>query len=279
MRIITSILFLLTSLIAFSQKVTNVDFNVVGKDIVITYDLDKTANVTIAVSAVGNVWYYPKSMTGDVGQKIKAGKQKKVIWNVTKDHEEFIFESVRIKVEVKNTERLMSKNEFYIEGDYICGNRTSIGATLGCYIHNINIESSYMMGLGESEPIYWCGINTMPIETTYYPTYNMSAKVGYGFMLGSRFRLTPQVGVNLLKLSEKNKTTDLKIANLAYSTGAIASLRMSLALFRHLSIIVTPEYITKVIRSDGYSCLAKTSSKTNNWDNGFNCKIGLSLVF
>ncbi len=74
-------LFGLFSSFAMAQNISNVAFIRHDKEVTITYDLSKDANIRVCVSIDGGRYYgdYIQNMSGDVGKNIKAGKDKKII--------------------------------------------------------------------------------------------------------------------------------------------------------------------------------------------------------
>ena len=172
------------------------------------------------------------------------------------------------------------KNEFYIEGNVRAGSFVAFGATLGCIVHNVNIEASYLYGIGKSETIYWSGNNSQPIACYYSPDMNVSAKIGYGFPISTRFRLTPQVGMNFLKLKETlEDERDITPAEGANATSGLVSLRFSAAIIDNFAISLSPEYSFTISKSDGYTAISDISDKIRKWGEGFNVKLGITAFF
>lgn len=99
MRKYIILLFILFSAaISFAQNVTNVNVRQEGKNIVITYYLDKEANVSLQYKVAGTYGYgYPQHIYGDVGVNVKPGL-KTIIWKVLLDHDKFIHNNVQFIV-------------------------------------------------------------------------------------------------------------------------------------------------------------------------------------
>lgn len=175
------------------------------------------------------------------------------------------------------------KYELYLEANsqIACWQKfTTVGATIGGFIYNVNIEAAYFYGFEKSENIYWCGSDIYPISVTYKPMHSGVVKVGYGFPLGTRFRITPQFGLSLLKLSEKLKDKHVHpVANGAYAGNGIASIRFSAVVVNHLALTVTPEYAFKIKNSRGYNLLSEVSTKIKRWEQGVSVKLGVSVFF
>lgn len=178
------------------------------------------------------------------------------------------------------------KNEFYLEGNARIGGFLGTGGTMGFYAQNVNFEFSFMYdGRDKSAPVYWNSNENgvQPIEATYSPKIDFSVKLGYGITLGSRLRLTPQAGVNFLKISEQTEESNSRdskgYANGANVASAVVSLRVSFAILRHLAISVTPEYLFPKTESKGYMVLSEISDEIAKWGKGFKAKFGLVVIF
>ncbi|MBI5218282.1 MAG: hypothetical protein HY958_05060 [Bacteroidia bacterium] len=78
---------------AFSQtkaEIKNVDFTISGDSMIITYDIGKIRdnerfNVSINIKTVSGKTIVPKNLIGEVGENIRGGSKKKVIWNIKND--------------------------------------------------------------------------------------------------------------------------------------------------------------------------------------------------
>ncbi len=88
--ILFSAIFLFLSICGFSQNVENVDFNLVGDKINIFYDLVgiRKCDIDIKFITEDGKTIIPRTITGDVGQGITGGKNKKAVWNVFEDRGE-----------------------------------------------------------------------------------------------------------------------------------------------------------------------------------------------
>lgn len=172
------------------------------------------------------------------------------------------------------------KNEFYAEGNVKAGSFIAFGATFGGFIHNINVEASYLYGASKSETIYWSGNNTPPVSSNYTPATNVSVKIGYGFPISTRFRLTSQIGINFLKLKETMESgANVTPADGANVASGLVSLRFSAAIVNHFAISISPEYLFPMSKSKGYTALSEVSSKVKKWSEGINVKLGITAFF
>ncbi len=79
----------------FAQNVSDVAFYQEGKNIVVTYSLDKVASVTVQVSTDGGATYSAplKHVSGDVGKDVTAGA-KQIVWDVLAEYDSFTGDNV-----------------------------------------------------------------------------------------------------------------------------------------------------------------------------------------
>ena len=103
--IIFSLLLLITAT-AFSQKVSNVHFEQVGKKIHIYYDLEGEDNFSVQIFYQQNkskIWEGPlKEISGAIGDTQIAGQNKQVIWDVLKENEK-LMGNLSFKVEATSS--------------------------------------------------------------------------------------------------------------------------------------------------------------------------------
>ena len=75
---------ILLPLAMYSQKITNVHAQQEGQTIAIYYDLQGNANIRMEMTINGQKMPI-NAISGDVGKKVKEGKNRKIIWNVLED--------------------------------------------------------------------------------------------------------------------------------------------------------------------------------------------------
>lgn len=116
---------------AVAQKVSNVSAEQVGKNIVVSYDLDKAATISVCYSTDGGKTYSQpiKQVTGDVGRNVSAG-HKQIIWNVLNEVEKLVCSNLVFKVspEVRKNETF-TVNGVRLEMVYVEGGTFTMGAT------------------------------------------------------------------------------------------------------------------------------------------------------
>jgi len=177
-------------------------------------------------------------------------------------------------------------NEFYIGAGYDILGMSGIGFSLGGYIKKINIEGSYTLPVSKSEQIYWNDrLNSnYPFVATYKPQRG-KLKFGYGLGLGTRLRLTPQIGVQycILKQSASPLSdfhySDMTGVTNASATSASVGARISVAISPCLKLTATPEYLIGVSKTKGFKTLSEVSSSIKQTADGFAVNAGICLFF
>lgn len=261
------------------------------RDVVIKRDETTDVNVQLSQLATFSFTSNPNfvAMTidnGDVSvtpftKDLKTGSYEIKAW---KSGYKYYKKKLNLNSSNPNVEIVLSKiynykNEFYFDFGSRVGSFVAFGGGIGCYLSNVNLEVSALYGTGDSETIYWSGNGDKPVSSVYHPQMSVSGKLGYGFPVGTRFRITPQVGVNYLRLKESmSENADVAPADGCNAVSTLAGLRFSAVVASHIGISLSPEYSFVVGKSNGYKELETVSSKIKKWSEGFNVKIGLMLI-
>lgn len=181
------------------------------------------------------------------------------------------------------------KRRFYYPGAFYIGVQgtsafkdVSVGGFIGGYIKNVNIEGDVLYGPMYSETIYWNSSNSdsEPSQYRYRPLI-VGGRLGYGFILSNRFRLTPRVGANYIRLQGINTVySDIDFNPSECEAISIAAdLKLSVALASCVELNLTPEYDYAVYKSGIYGALFNTSSTIKTWAEGVRINIGVGLFF
>ncbi|MCR4918432.1 MAG: PEGA domain-containing protein [Prevotella sp.] len=154
------------------------------------------------------------------------------------------------------------------------GQLMAAGGAVGAYIYNVNVEATYLMGLSNSGDIYWNSTadGERPRLLCYKPTV-MGLRLGYGIILGTRARLTPQAGMSAVQLKSNDGSSK------GSATAATVGLRADYAVLSHMALFAAPEMSVALSKSDVFSQLADVSSKIKAWGTGFNLRAGLMVYF
>lgn len=169
-------------------------------------------------------------------------------------------------------------NSLYMQVGYQAGKLEALTGTVGGYIGNFNIEAHYMMGTSDSETIYWNygyeswndEYRTYTLDEIYHSVY-IGGRVGYGILLGAKWRLTPQLGCGIVKINSDETG--------CYVFPASLGGRLDYAINSWLGINITPEFCFPVSKSNVYEQLIKVSSIIKGWGTGFNIRGGLYVYF
>lgn len=166
--------------------------------------------------------------------------------------------------------QLQNKYSGYIEAAGSVGGFMGVGYNVGCYLYNVNLETFGMFGLAPAT------IYANRPDGKGYTKYIMSplsfgGRVGYGVILGSRFRLTPQFGVGCLVAG----SGDARLSAVTLS----GALRCECAIVKHFGVSLTPEYSYAISKQPLYKEFTAASSKINGWGTGFNLRAGLYFYF
>lgn len=253
-------------------------------------------NLHIELSEVVNVDFRTKpspsllSINGEIigktphPTKLKAGE-----YDVTIYSPKYVPIQKTIKVNSQNKtfdfklkRQYLKSSAFYISGEYQLLGIDGIKGSIGGFIQNINIEANVVYGLKESETIYWNIPNEMtePCGYTYKPLF-AGARLGYSFIIGTRLRITPQVGSGIVMIKGTKvsdgvsdpKTTD------GYCIPGIAGARVDFAIAPSVAICLTPNYSFSLMESKLYSQLSSTSKVIKGYSNGFSVSAGLCFFF
>lgn len=184
------------------------------------------------------------------------------------------FDSSNPEVSFRMRRQYQRKYQFYLQPTFQLGSQMVFGGAVGLYLANVNVEGMYLLGK-KSDPIYWNNIGgegSRPREERFSPT-TIAVNAGYGFVIGTRFRFTPQVGVNAIKLEGNQE-------NLCSTYSASLSARIDYAIANYFGISLAPSYAFPVYKSDNFVHISETLTQLNEYaEGGFNLKVGFYLYF
>lgn len=195
-----------TAVCSFGQTVSNVDAYQEGKNIIISYYIDKAGLVSDVYCSTdgGRTWGEAlRQVTGDVNKQVPAGRHR-IVWNVLAEREKLAGANICFKVEA-NSGRF-TVNGVSFEMVRVEGGTFSMGATSEQKdeawdgekpVHSVTL-SSYHIGKTEvtqalwqavmgSNPSYFKGAD-LPVENvTWYDCQNFIQKLKS--LTGRNFRL------------------------------------------------------------------------------------------
>ncbi len=95
-----------------AQNVSNVAFYQEGNKVIITYDLDKRADVVVRISTTGGAWHSFNApliyVSGDVGKNVSKG-HKRIVWDVLKERDRLVGNNIVFQVEATSTKPIKQK--------------------------------------------------------------------------------------------------------------------------------------------------------------------------
>lgn len=173
--------------------------------------------------------------------------------------------------------------QVYIEGRFQPINMMGVGGGIGAYIKNFNIEAYAIMGMSESDEVFWIPSDKRKTPYSYtYKATQFGAKLGYAYTVAKRFRFTPQIGACLASISGTEKQrgtgTDPK-ATEAYAIPVSAGLRAEVLFGSHFGLSLSPEYSFAVVKSDVFTRICDAGSDAEKFGQGFNARVGLFVCF
>lgn len=179
-------------------------------------------------------------------------------------------------ITLRLSRQYIQPTEFYLSAGYDWP-VSSVIASAGLYVSNINIEGAYGYGFRSSEVFRWD-------EGVYkYSPSTFDVRLGYGLTLGRRVRLTPQIGFRYVSLKEKEgeKTVlvqpDMFSGSKRYSLSG--TLKVDIALSSVLQLTLRPTWYHVLHDSPGYVFLGSQSDFIDGCGKGLGASGGLTLFF
>ena len=169
-----------------------------------------------------------------------------------------------------NSESLLKRNAMYIQAGAQVGTLMGVGANVGGYIGNFNVEASFTMGL-TSDKLYAISSSENINSLEELKPMCFGGRVGYGIMAGKRLRITPQVGVSAVSVKDDVIQTSALCATVG--------VRAEYAFSRHFGLSATGEGCFAVSKKDAFEKVAEVSSKVKGWGTGGNLRLGIYVAF
>ena len=145
-----------------------------------------------------------------------------------------------------------------------------VGGNIGGYISNFNVEAYVMSALG-SEKLY---INNTTGAKSHEESFSgllLGGKIGYGIIVGTKIRFTPQVGIGSLNVKGGDISTNVLCAT--------AGVRCEYVVASNFGISLAPEGNFALSKKDTFDSLSSASSKIKGWGTGANVRLGFYLYF
>lgn len=171
------------------------------------------------------------------------------------------------------------KSKFYVEAGMLLGSPMAPELSIGTYLGGFNVELNMMLPMGKSDEVFWYK-NNQTAKAVYKPSFAFGGRIGYGIMAGKSFRITPQLGMMLLKTSESmNSSTTSSIASGAYCNSLVIAVKLQYLISKNFGISISPEYDAHIMKSEGFKAISESSKKVKGWGNGIGVKAALNIEF
>lgn len=256
---------------------TQIELNIVLSEVVDVDFRSKPSPSLISINGeiVGTTPYPAKLEVGEYEVAIHTKNHvpvKKTV-KVTSNNKNFEFKLKR---------QFHKPSGFYLSGEYQLLGLEGIKGSIGGFVKNINLEANAVYGLKESEVIYWNSPTEMtkPSGYIYKPLY-IGGRIGYSFIVGTRLRITPQVGAGILMIKGtkvENGASDPQTTD-GYCIPGLVGARVDFAIAPSVAICVTPSYSFALVESKLYSQLAPASKTIKGYANGVSASAGLCFFF
>jgi hypothetical protein len=270
----------MTSL-CFSQKVSHVDFDVVGNSVQIRYDIDdcgsdKTYDVRVFLGRDGEMTEIRRGLNGDV-ENVSCGSSKAITWDVLSDREE-LAGRVYFAVEIYRTHPVTTKDPESAEAQKPRSRRSwkadkgYVGGSIGIftpYESNTNMPQHLIpRGVFANASLGYLPSLLLGVSTTAYiysdtrkNQFDFSTWKNWGIMIGPlislpignviKWEFRPQIGYAVMTESadlSRPGSLDVVRSGVAFSMGS--GLRLNIG--KRTCYMLNVEYLTAPIRFDDY---------------------------
>ena len=221
------------------------------------------ASLSIDGQNVGTTPYQKEMASGEYLLRLKAPKCRTY-------EKRLHLDSSNPTVNIKLDRQYQQPNAVYLQVGGQFGTLMGIGGAVGFYVGNVNVEAGVTMGMA-SEKIYVNFADGKDPSLEELKPMCFSGRVGYGIIIGTRMRLTPQVGASVVSVKDNEIAT--------YALCATAGLRFEYAIAANFGISATGEGCFAVSKKDPFKQLEEMSSKVKGWATGGNLRIGAYVNF
>lgn len=185
---------------------------------------------------------------------------------------------VKVVKKKKETKDFFRETGFSLDGSAYASPYLGLGVGVDLFLHNIDLGAS--VSIGQETSVCW-----YEWDDSYYSTsFNMhyvprvvDVHLGYAFRLGQRFRMTPQLGVNML--SVKGTSSQYYRQHTLSATSPKITLMMECALSKHLSFYLSPGVLLSGDVGNRYNEVVESSVPIDGWYHGFAMKGGFRVNF
>ncbi|MEJ1240263.1 hypothetical protein WBG78_19130 [Chryseolinea sp. T2] len=276
----------LIPIVSYSQKITNVDFEVVGDKVDITYDIedcsgDKTYDLRVMLGMDGQLMEIERGLKGDV-ESVDCGSSKRITWDVLSDREE-LAGKIYFAVEIYRTHNVIVESPSYNErterdkrkewaSRSWKADKGYVGGSLGMF-SSMESYSNAPRSLMQGGMFVNASIGYLPslllgVSTTVYiysdpkeNAFNVKTWKNWGVMIGPlislplgnriKWELKPQVGYSAISVkSDMSLPDSLSVMRAGVACNIGAGLRLNLG--KRTCYMLNVEYMSAPIRFDDY---------------------------
>ena len=178
-----------------------------------------------------------------------------------------LFEGTEFSERFKLKRQFKQKYGVYLEAAAQGINVYGVGVNAGFYSNNFNMEAFGTYALDKT-PIYINYIDGRESLEEIPQRIHAGGKMGFGIILGRRFRITPQVGAGIAVIQSNSILTN--------SINVLGSIRFECALAKYIGISLTPEYTYALKKGEVYEQLTQAIPAMKGFE-GFGLRVGLYL--
>lgn len=246
------------------QKTTHVNITLSDMAQMTIKSQPSDAQLYINGEQVGTTPYTAEMVSGDYDVRLTRYKYRDF-------NKKIHLSSSQPEVFLNLTRQYQRPLSFYLQGNFQVGSLMGYGGSIGAYFSNINVEGFLTIGM-QSVDLYGYNSNGDHERTFHLIPTMYGIKVGYGFILGTRLRITPQLGLARLSVGGGSSLT-------ANATLGTIGLRGEYAFASNFGVSLSPEYQLNLNKQDVYKQLSNSSTEIKGWSPGFNVRLGVYLYF
>jgi hypothetical protein len=167
---------------------------------------------------------------------------------------------------------------FYFGAGFNYRQMYGVSAMAGCILWNIDLQASYTLGLGSSDPVRWytADDNVAYMSSVTYKRSTFAAKLGYQIRLTERLGITPQVGYHIEQLTGTVIDGTNLYGDKASASCVSASAKFIYAPLRHFQLFIAPEFSLGLTKDDEFNRIDAASDIAAG---GFMISAGAFLSF
>jgi len=238
----------------FTQKIENVDYEISGSSIHISYDLlgvteGQPVIIRVFISTDRGMSFGEplKSVTGDVGVVLGGGEGKQIIWDVFADVDELVSESVQFKVKADPLQT--GPGTPALKPGYVFNLNANLGLKVGLKSYGFGLKGAvYLKQLGLGlRGVYYKTYEKDPgnVDFESYMGFGGGVIIEYDFIRNPRYSVYPflYVGQTKVEYQDSSIPNDYFGYSIFYTPGLGLDIRITKYLYlgAELEYYMAPE--------------------------------------